>query len=690
MNRSKFSWRDFFLVIVVSCIVFFLYLIIANIFWNSQRDIVLSSMVRAPLASRNIILVEIDKRSVEEFWYPLPRDRYVSGLLYIASLGPAVIGMDVLFAEKSHNKEADERLAQAFSQIPNIVLWYELEKRGARIEPGGLYALFQKSVSATGYYTVQIAENGKVYSMYPSIISYGTWKEKETVFESFSLVLLKKYYENLYQTPMMLERHSNFYLLYNKEKTVYKKIPLQKDKRFHILYSPLEYFQRESFFHLMQGKHSPHISFKNNIVLIGYNLQGKDEFNVPILEKKIPGMYIHANIINNVLREKYIQYFDETIEMIVAFLTIFLIIYTNVFYIREKGLLWLVSGAGVILFLVTFIYVFLSNIFEFYLLPNYPIAFISIVFFSFFSSSILKYLNEDKNKRRLFEVLSQYVSPEIAREHLEHTGAINLWWENKRITIFFSDIAGFTTISEKLTPEELVAFLKVYLSAMTEIIINTKGMVNKYEGDAIMALWGIFWKTEHYGVLDACEACVLQAKKIQELNTTFEKEWKFPIKVRMGLHCGNAVIGDIGMQGKKIEFTALGDSVNLASRLEWVNKFYNTSICVSESVYTEAKERFMFRYLDTIRVKGKEVGVKIYELLGKMGEVEANILERIALFEKWIACYLQRDFQQAKTIFDTCASMGDGPSKTYQKRCEHYIQNPPGDTWDGIWVFDEK
>lgn len=302
----------------------------------------------------------------------------------------------------------------------------------------------------------------------------------------------------------------------------------------------------------------------------------------------------------------------------------------------------------------------------------------------------MKYINEDKNKKHLFEILSQYVSPEVAREHLEQTGEVNLKGENKKITIFFSDIAGFTTISEKLSPEDLVSFLKVYLGKMTDIILENKGFTNKYEWDAIMALWGVFGKAEKFGVIEGCRSCLLQQKQLIVLNQEFISQGRTPLSVRMWLHCGNAVIGDIGSEKWKTEFTALWDSVNLASRLEGVNKFYHTKICVSESVYEEAKDAFEFRFLDTIKVKGKNIGVRIYELLACKWELGNDEIERFKRFDEALSLYFERKFQEALARFILLAKSGDGPSEVYEERCQVYLAKPPSAEWDGVWVLDEK
>jgi adenylate cyclase len=262
-------------------------------------------------------------------------------------------------------------------------------------------------------------------------------------------------------------------------------------------------------------------------------------------------------------------------------------------------------------------------------------------------------------------------------------------WERKRVAIYFSDIEWFTSISEKMQAEELVAFLREFLSEMSDVILDEKWFINKYEWDAIMALWWVFIddnKSSYY----ACSVSLKQQILLNELNKKWQNEWISKVKVRIGLHIWEAIVWNIGSQGRKMEFTALWDSVNLASRLEWVNKFYWTYICVSEDIYKENKWNFEFRYLDTIRVKWKDNPVKIYELLDLKWELKKEKRQIFKKFNEAIELYKARDFIQAKTIFEELIKLWDKPSEEYLRRCKIYIRKKPREDWDRIWDFEEK
>lgn len=653
--------------------VFCVYIFCGFYFYNANKDIALHfhKMFPTPV-NKDLVIIEIDDATLKEFGYPIERKYMVQLLEKIWNFEPAVIGIDILFAEKSNHPEIDQKLWETFQKLGNIVLWYEiiwnsLEK-----------SYFQDEKISYGYFNPQIESNNNVYSILP--YKY----VQDVIYESFSFQILRQFYNHKYGTNYQdITIKSSGELFYN---FFFQKIPLTQRHLFNNVYqNEQRKFTHYSFWDVYKGKK---VDIKDKIVLIGYTSAGLDKFNIPNIWEE-SGIYIHANVINNVLSENYIFYFNFIYEGFISFLLIILIIILNL-QLRDRKIIWLILWSFVLLVVIWFVYSLFLLFTKIPIFPNNIIGFISILFLSFFGSAILKYMIEDKNKRLLSDALSTYVSSDIAREILSSSGNVNLSWENKKITMFFSDIAWFTTISEKLSPEELVSFLRVYLGEMSHIIMDNKGFINKYEWDAIMALWWVFGKVENYGVIDACNSALLQQLKLKDLNEIWKQEWKEELSVRMWIHVWPAIIWNIGAEGRKMEFTALWDSVNLASRLEWVNKFYGTYICVSQDIFEEVKDIFTFRYLDKIRVKWKNIGINIYELISYAGEAWIFKENIIADFEKWISCYQNKAFQEAFEIFSKLAQLWDAPSKTYKKRCEMYLVNPPSEDWDGIWVLDEK
>jgi adenylate cyclase len=262
--------------------------------------------------------------------------------------------------------------------------------------------------------------------------------------------------------------------------------------------------------------------------------------------------------------------------------------------------------------------------------------------------------------------------------------------EERHVTLFFSDIAGFTTVSEKLTPQELVEVLNDYLSTMTDVILDLDGTLDKFIGDAIMAFWNAPLDQPKHA-LPACRAAVGQMALLPELHRRFgDKGWPI-VEFRIGLNTGPAVIGNMGSSTHR-NFTAVGDTVNLASRLEGANKMFGTRILISESTLQAAKDDIEVRELDFLRVKGKTQPIRVYELLALKNGVSPEKKKTVSLFTEGLALYRDRRFTDATAKFfeSLKTSPDDKPSQIYIKRCEQFLAAPPPRDWDGVYVMTSK
>ncbi len=236
---------------------------------------------------------------------------------------------------------------------------------------------------------------------------------------------------------------------------------------------------------------------------------------------------------------------------------------------------------------------------------------------------VLQHLAESRQKRWLRSAFNRYVSPAVVESIVNNPGSLELGGQEIQATIFFSDLANFTSFSEHLPPKDLVTFLNEYFTPMTNIILEHRGGLDKFIGDAVMAFWGAPLPLENHAQY-ACEA----ALKMKETMAGLREGWRqrrLPLlEARMGIHSGPVVAGNVGSR-ERFNYTVLGDTVNLASRLEGANKFYGTSILISEDAVQLAGPSFLMRELDLIRVKGRQAPVKIYELIGKRGERGASV-----------------------------------------------------------------
>jgi len=287
-------------------------------------------------------------------------------------------------------------------------------------------------------------------------------------------------------------------------------------------------------------------------------------------------------------------------------------------------------------------------------------------------------------------IVSIFSNIYIASEILSWEWKVNLDGEKKEVVVFFSDIKNFTGISERLTPEKLVFFLREYLTKMSNIIMDERWFIDKYEWDSVMALWGVFGKVETWDYFSACKSAIAQKQALITLSDELSDMIPQKISIRMWIHAWEVIVWNIWAKGRKMEFTALWDNVNLASRLEWVNKLYGTDILASGTVYHKMKNDFTFRFIDTIRVKWKELSVNIYELICEKDKTSEHRKQIITDFWKAIELYKQWNFLWALESFSILSDTWDGPSLTYKKRCEEYIKNPPGNSWDGVWTMISK
>jgi adenylate cyclase len=268
---------------------------------------------------------------------------------------------------------------------------------------------------------------------------------------------------------------------------------------------------------------------------------------------------------------------------------------------------------------------------------------------------------------------------------------------DKRVmTVFFSDIEGFSAICEQLSPDGVVKLLNHYFTVMSEPIKSKHGIIDKYIGDAIMAFWGPPFSAESEHAVLACHAALDQLASLEKFRAALPdiiglRKGLPSFRLRAGISTGDVIVGTIGSEGTK-SYTVIGDTVNLASRLEAVNKHFGTSLIISECTWTMAKSAIEVRELDYIYVVGKSEPSRVFELLGRSGQVDSARLQLRDEFGCGLQCYRDRDWSGAKNHFDACLKLdpNDGPSKLFVARLKHFRDQPPSESWDGVWTLHEK
>ena len=266
---------------------------------------------------------------------------------------------------------------------------------------------------------------------------------------------------------------------------------------------------------------------------------------------------------------------------------------------------------------------------------------------------------------------------------------LRLGGEKKELSVLFSDIRGFTSLSEMLSPEELVPQLNEYLTHMTNVVFDHHGTLDKYIGDAIMAIFGAPLPQDDHPER-ACATALDMMDKLRALQEEWREQGKPVLEIGIGINTGVMMVGNMGSEGR-FDYTVLGDNVNLASRLEGLTKMYGVRIIVSETTWDVAKERFIGRELDVVRVKGKQNPVAIYQVMDR-AENQTRYLEPLSKYEEAMGLYRKGEWEPALSMFQEVEQCwpGDPPARMYQERCKELLQTKPGDDWSFVTVLDHK
>ncbi len=298
-----------------------------------------------------------------------------------------------------------------------------------------------------------------------------------------------------------------------------------------------------------------------------------------------------------------------------------------------------------------------------------------------------RFLIADKDRRFLRKSFALYLAPAVIERMMTSNKPPTLGGEMRNVSVFFSDVAGFTSISEKLAPTDLVGLMNEYLSAMTDVIQEHGGFVDKYIGDAIVAIFGAPLDDPDHAT-NAVRAALRCRERLVELNRTVPALQQRDMAQRIGLNSGDALVGNIGSR-QRFNYTVMGDAVNLASRLEGANKYFGTSILVSETTYNLSRAACSWREIDLIRVVGRAEPVRIYEPLAPKGQETESQVMHAADYARALARWRSRDFTACVKALSVSA-VSDPPSWLLHERAQQLAAHPPGPDWDGITALETK
>jgi len=424
--------------------------------------------------------------------------------------------------------------------------------------------------------------------------------------------------------------------------------------------------------------------FKDRTVLVGATALGTNDLRNTPIQNAMPGPEIHLTALANLLERHFLLDIPNSQTIIPAVTLAIGLIFTSIW-------IW---GSALISLAIFFISAMILTTVDYYFFAkkNYMITDWSlfIVFLlSFISISLYKYFAEERNKSKVRKAFSKYVSPAVVEELLKNEKNLELGGAKKHLTVLFSDLRGFTTFSEKLDPKQLGDFLNMYLTRMTAEIYKTSGTVDKFIGDAIMAFYGAPVPNEKHAQL-ACRCALQSVKSLAQLNVELKGRGFPHLEMGMGINTGDMSVGNMGSSQIQ-NYTVMGDSVNLASRLEGLTRMYGNFIILGPLTYEAVKGEFTCREIDQVVVKGKTTAIRIYDLLYE-GPPKTEHQEWLQVYRAARDKYVEGNFEEAQNLFEHCEKLNpeDKISATFIKKCKDLIANPPTEAWTGINYLREK
>ncbi len=679
------------------------------------------------IAPSEIVLILIDESSLNALntitgRWPWPRDIHADIIEYLSFCGAKSILMDIMFTENelAHDPTGlesgshDMRLVESTRAAGNTVHGFQILKDSAdeynrklinRKLPPEFIQKF--SIPVTGNFLEK--ENNNFYLPFPElwdpsrglgVVSFSP--DRDGVYRSEKLLF--NYQENVFPALSLVP------LLQNQQmKTIRVKkeslqvnfpdssvrIPLTGNGEYFInMYGKFQTYSISgvllSMYKIQKGEMEdlpvePN-EFKDKVVFVGASAAGVEDLKNTPMGSAIPGVFLHASIFGNIRTGDFLVFKGQLINFIFLFL-ILIAAACAICFIRRTVFQITLPVALLIGYIGLALFLFQSNIVVNIIIPSLSVAMI------YFSSFAFIGIAEGKEKRKMKNILGQYVSPAMLTAVLEKSHEEYLKAEvgtRETLTIFFSDIRGFTSITEQYEVEKVVELLNSYLSLMVNIIFENQGTLDKFIGDAIVAFWGAPVRlTDHH--YKAVIAAIQMKKKLQQFNLDKQKNNLPAFDIGIGIHTGEVILGNIG-SSKKLDYTIIGDSVNLTSRIEGLTKTYRCRIIISQETYIHVKESICCRMLDNVMVKGKKKPIVIYEAIDEKQFVDETLLKMIQLTEKAFQEYCRRKFESSIALYHEILALkpDDYLSRMFMDRCNQYIRNAPPDDWNGAYVMTTK
>jgi len=636
-----------------------------------------------------LILIAADDETGKKYGFPLPRTVYAQALDKLKADGAKVAVFDVMFFNP---REGDAELAAATKRFGRVVhLFSETQQSTSHGTNSVTMLPVPALLKATKYIghpdiTDLLDEDGHVrrYSLFregvpdPLRDKFDAVSLEAAALSAFDDKSLEDIRARDGGERMLNFRTPKAWLLYEKRDAKLKPEDAEQ------IDSP---YRRISILDVLSGNltDGQRQALKGSIVIIASTSLGDyDHYPTPFTETA-PGAEFHLNAIDNELHGDSLTSWSR-LTTILFILAAMVLVY--VFSLFSPAIGAALTGAALLGWLWYALHAFDCGVIVEFLPPAAALVSAYLVLV------VHRVLAESRKKDEIKGVFSSFVSPEVVEELIQDPEKMKLGGIKRDMTIFFLDIAHFTNISEKMDPEALIKFLNKYLSALSYVILKRRGTVDKYIGDCIVAFWSAPIENPNHRA-DAVLAALECQAVVAELNKTPDPGLPEIPAVRIGLNSGIVTVGLTGSDNaiaKKFAYTVIGDDVNLASRLEGANKFFGSHIMISESTYSGCKDRVEARTLGLIRVVGKATAIWVYEPLAEKGKLSAKWVEALPRYEKGIASYYARRYDEALEEFKKVHGLlpDDAATNLWLGRCEEYAVIPPPAEWDGAFNLTAK
>jgi adenylate cyclase len=705
-------------------------------------DDLLSQRTRIP-PSGLVTIVDLDEKSLAEVGqWPWPRYQIALLLGRLKEYGVLAAGMDIVFSEPDRTSPAlikrelaglgvdmdftglpdalrdnDQLLASKLAGGPYVLgyffTWQDEDSAGnaaAHVLPPPRVVV-RRSPGAPGSngapgVPIQIADARSVVAPLPEFSRTDNWAGffnsfpdrdnivrwapiviswKDTVYPCLSLSTLMRAFGD---RSALLSVEPNTYggqdMTFNLDLGPLgrREVPLDKSGRMLIDFrGPGRTFPYVSAVDVMRGR-APKESLAGKVAFVGTSARGLEDIRATPVDQTFPGVEAHATVADMVLSGRFLRhpidawYLEQILLAFFGLGVTVLLMFTRSLWV---GILSLLAGGG-----MWYGSALAMNRLDLYLSPLSPLMALAG---NFTLLTFLKFLREERKKRFIQSAFSHYLSPKVVDEIVAQPEKLNLTGEEKEMSILFSDVRGFTTISEKLSPSQVVDLLHEYFTPMTRLITDNMGTLDKFIGDAIMAFWNAPADVPGHPRL-AVETALAMLHELDRLNEGFRARYGFEIHAGVGLHLGAVRVGNFGSKDL-FDYTIIGDNVNLCSRLEGLTKYYHQRLLVTGAMRDAAGADFAWREVDRVRVKGKHEPVTIHSILDPAAPGE---------IERWgegLGLYRARRFAEARRVFEELAPVGgDGETgglyRLYAERCRTLEAAPPGPEWDGVFEHTTK